>query len=229
MEEKKNDVKHVIIETHKKNQPVILITMQECAICYDVQETQPLFFNCVVCKEGKCCFKCYDRLQTPKCPVCQTQIKSVIHGMHMFFFINYQFGVHEKNAKLLSIINQYSPLVAYLKENLLAFERSEENTEETTVDEADTIQYDEYFDIVNKEFPDCPFDVSLNYKTLLRLDEPFCDDDPEMIIYVTHACCVIHLDFTKTLKTTKMLPTVRLKSTNSTTTVRLHCAKSLLK
>lgn len=105
-----------------------------------------------------------------------------MQGMLLLFFINHQFGVHEKNAKLLSIVNRYSPLVAYLKEHRVAFERSEENnTEETTVDETDTIQYDEYFDIVDKEFPLCPFNVSLGYKALLRLDEPFCDDDPEMI------------------------------------------------
>ena len=75
---------------------MILITIQECAICDDVQETQPLFFNCVVCKEGLCCFKCYDRLQTPKCPVCQnTKIKVLCTGC-ICFLINYQFGVHEK-------------------------------------------------------------------------------------------------------------------------------------
>lgn len=105
-----------------------------------------------------------------------------MHGMHMFFFIKHQFGVHEKNAKLLSIVHQHSPLVAYLKAHRLAFECSEENTEKTTVGETNKIQYDEYFDIVDKEFPSCPFNVSLGYKTLLRLDEPFCEDDPEMII-----------------------------------------------
>lgn len=64
--------------------------------------------------------------------VSNTKIKVLCTGC-ICFLINYQFGVHEKNAKLLSIINQYLPLVAYLKKNLLAFERSEENTEETTV------------------------------------------------------------------------------------------------
>ena len=160
--------------------------MQECAICYEDQDSKPFFFNCVVCEEGKCCFRCYDKLKTPKCPVCQTEIASVLTGMYMFFFTKFQLGVHEKNAKLLTGINRFSPLVAYLKEHRHAFERSEEeedaeDEDEESTDDKDTVQYDEYYDIVRKEFPQYPFEVSLGYKTLLRLDEPFCDNDPEMI------------------------------------------------
>jgi len=160
--------------------------MQNCCICYEDQETTPLFFKCVVCEEGKCCFKCYKKMtcNTSNCPVCQAAISSFLNGQLVFGFVKFQFGVNEKNAKLISIVNLDSPLIAYLKEHRLAFELSEkeDSNEETTPAETCTIQYDEYHDIIDKEFPDCPFVISLGYETLLTLDEPFCKDDPEMII-----------------------------------------------
>jgi hypothetical protein len=154
--------------------------MQNCPICYEEHDAAPLFFKCVVCEEGKCCFKCYDKMtrastrvcRASKCPVCQTDISSVLNGLHMFGFIKFQFGVHEKNAKLLSIVNGGSPLIAYLKEHS-ASEHPHEKCE---------VQPDEYFDILHTEFPECPFDISLGHETLRTLDDPFCEDDPAMII-----------------------------------------------
>ena len=166
--------------------------MQECAICYEAQGTTPFFFNCTVCVEGVCCFNCYDKLNTAKCPICRTHLASVVNGMHIIFFLKYQCGVHDKNTRLIPIVNRFSPLVSYLHENRRAFELEgclETESPESPVQPVQPVQppahpinYDEYHEILNNEFPICPFVVSLDYKMLMRLDEPFFEGDPEMVI-----------------------------------------------
>lgn len=101
--------------------------------------------------------------------------------------MKYHCGVHENNAKLLPLVQRYSPLLSYIRTNQQAFEIEEEreypNANTTTIEEPSTsINYDEYFDLINHEFPDSPFIISLPYQWILRLDEPFDKSDPDVIV-----------------------------------------------
>ena len=128
---------------------------------------------------------------------------NIINALHIKFFMKCHCGVHENNAPLLPLVQRYSPLLSYLHEHQYAFENEEEEEteneeEEETENEEDNtnistntkctknepikINYDEYFDIIDHEFPECPFNVSLGYASLLRLDEPFDKNDPDVIV-----------------------------------------------
>lgn len=102
---------------------------------------------------------------------------NVLNGLHVKFFMKYHCGVHENNAQLLPLVLRHSPLLSYLQAHRSTFEHEEENEEENL-----KINYDEYFDIIHHEFPDCPFIVSLSYSSLLRLDQPFDKNDPDVIV-----------------------------------------------
>lgn len=123
-------------------------------------------------------------------PVCQTVMTNIINALHVKFFMKCHCGVHENNAHLLPLVQRYSPLLSYLHAHKCAFE-NEENEEgdknistniDCTKNEPHKINYDEYFDVINNEFPECPFNVSLDYASLLRLDEPFDKNDPDVIV-----------------------------------------------
>jgi hypothetical protein len=51
-----------------------------------------------------------------------------------------------------------------------------QETQDYTEEQRSTEEYrDRLYELINLEFPDCPFSICLPEEELLRLDEPFCD------------------------------------------------------
>jgi len=59
------------------------------------------------------------------------------------------------------------------------FRQQQDYTEE----QRSTEEYqDRLYELINLEFPDCPFSICLPEEELLRLDEPFCDSKKVKLI-----------------------------------------------